>query len=122
MKKTHLALLFVAGCAFEPPEGQRIEPPAEYRAIYDSAQACTGRRGNFDRLTWILVPDRWPCQNGGWCVGHYDNGTIWLAEGYRDYPPLVLHELIHSLGIDGHPYHPFEEPCHALYPSRKGWD
>ena len=109
------SLLFAA-CAFAPEEAVPFTPPPEYRTIWDSAQACSGRHGDYDRLVFMLVPDAFDCPSGT-CAGHTTGKTIYLAAGYTDHPMVVKHEMIHALGVSSHPYHPFVDPCHATWES-----
>ena len=113
--------LLLAGCAFAPEDAQPFTPPAVYRAVWDSAQACTGRRGDFGQLRFFLVPG--PYFDGpkgepdaGYTVGH----DIYLAEAYLMHPMVVKHEMIHALGVHKHPTRPFDEPCHARWESYEG--
>jgi hypothetical protein len=109
------ALLLLAGCAFEPPSGERFAPPAEYRAWWDSAQACSGRQGRFDELHFLVVEGySFDCP-GGECAGYTKGQTITLASEWTGTELVVKHEMIHALGVDGHPDVPFVTPCRAVW-------
>lgn len=113
----YLVGLWLFGCAFEPPGAEPFAPPAEYRALWDSAQACSGRRGDFAHLRFFVVPGySFDCP-GGRCAGHTEGRTIWLAEDWHEHAMVVKHELIHALGVGDHPYRPFTDPCHATWAS-----
>ena len=109
------ALLLLAGCtAFEPNTTAPIRPTPEYRALWDSAQACTGLHGDFSQLRFFVVP----AADMGDLAGHTEGRDIYLREGWEQNTLVVKHEMIHALGIHHHhPYHPFVNPCHATWES-----
>lgn len=109
-------LLLLGSCAFAPPpDGEPFTPPAEYRAIWDSAQACSGLQGDFDEIRFYVVPgDGFECRSG-MCAGHYRDGNIYLAEAWTMSAWVVKHEMIHALGIAEHPDVPFKTPCNATW-------
>jgi hypothetical protein len=109
-------LLLLAACSLEPDGAIPIDPPDGARAIWDSAQACTGRRGDFGELRFYVVPDGELPRNGAKTFGQ----DIYLREKYRDHPLVLKHEMIHALGIHEHPYHPFVTPCKATWESYDG--
>jgi len=96
---------------FAPPPGTYgFQPPAAYRAAWDSVEACSGLRGNFGRVRWYAVPQTpFPCYEG-FCAGAWERPhNIYIAEGfihdsvsrYR----TARHEMLHDLlggGLD-HP-------------------
>ena len=126
-----LAGLLLAGCnsilgSFAPGDAAEFTPPASYRAMWDSAQACTGRRGDFAKLRFYVVPGREvdpaaTARTKPWALIAAGGATIVIAEDYRLHPMVVKHEMIHALGVgfDGppHPAHPFVDPCHATWRS-----
>jgi len=109
----------VTGCAFEPENDTPFSPPPGYHEIWAAAQACTGRRGDFNDLRFFTVPGwSFDTPNGpaaATTAGH----NIYIAEHWIANRMVVKHEMIHALGIHGHPYHPFVEPCHATWDSAK---
>jgi len=116
MKRIWLAVL-LTGCAFMPEDAVPFEPPALYHDLWDSAQACTGRRGDFSQLRFFVVEGISFDTPQGPATGWTEGTTITLASEWVDHPLVVKHELIHALGIDGHPYVPFVDPCHATWDS-----
>jgi hypothetical protein len=106
-----LASLLLAACQFEPTGAQQIDPRPEWRAVWDSAQACTQRRGDYRRLRFFVVP-----VEGMQLAGHTDGTDIYLREDFQT-PFVVKHEMIHALGVHHHPFTPFVNPCHATWES-----
>lgn len=102
-------LVLLAGCVpFYPPPGAiEIEPPPRFERLYSEMEACTGREGDFRRVTWWLVPgyafrqEAW-LYEALWAPGHHIVLTAWNA--YRN-DALIRHEIAHDLG--------FEEADHA---------
>lgn len=114
-----LAGILCSGCAFEPDGAVPFTPPPSYQALWDSAQACTGRRGDFGELRWYVAP---AIERGGELYGGHTNGTtIYLAAGWTDHPMVVKHEMIHALGVHGHPSTPFAAPCRATWETWPGY-
>lgn len=111
-----LLALAATGCAFVPEDAEPFAPPPEYRQLWDSAQACTGRTGRFEELQWFVTPDNFECA-GGIRAGCTRGKTIILSALYKDHPMVVKHEMIHALGVRGHPKVPFERPCKATWES-----
>lgn len=108
------ALLLLAGCStFGPPDATQIDPPASWRTVWDSAQACSGLHGRFDDLRFYVVPKG---EMPG-VAGHTEGHDIYLREDWQESDFVVKHEMIHALGVHHHPYHPFVDPCHATWES-----
>jgi hypothetical protein len=116
---TVLLALLLGGCAsFEPEGATPFAPPASYRAVWTEAQACTGRRRDFNQLRFWWVPGESFEREGRPLAGYADRPNIYLAEIYRDHPMVVKHEMIHVLGVGGgHP--PVFEQCKATWAT---WD
>jgi hypothetical protein len=112
-----LWVVVMPGCAFEPEHAVPFPPPAEYRAIWGSAKDCTGRRGDFDRLRFYVVPETFKFDDAE-AVGYTNGRDIYLTDEYRDHPMVVKHEMIHALGYSGHP--PVFETCRATWASWEG--
>jgi len=112
-----LVLAACVGCAFEPEGAEPFTPPASYRVVWDSAQACTGRHGRFGALRFFVVPGDGFDTPDGREAGRTSGTTIYLSEAYVDHPMVVKHEMIHALGVHHHPAIPFETPCHATWAS-----
>jgi hypothetical protein len=102
----------------------RFDPPLSYREMWTRTEACSGVRGNFDRIRWWVVPgveafeykaDE-PYADGLWD----SDGDITLAGGVLSHPMVVRHEMLHALGFGAaHPSVPFADPCRATWNS---WD
>jgi hypothetical protein len=111
------AALALVGCGFEPTDDTPFTPPASYRALFDSAEACSGRHGDFRQLRFFTLPG-WSFQSpAGPAAGYTQGTTIWIAENWVNNNMVVKHEMIHALGVHHHPYHPFVDPCHATWAS-----
>jgi hypothetical protein len=116
--RPHLAVLLLAACGpdgFEPGGdlgALRFDPPPSYREMWTRAEACSGRRGNFDRIRWWVVPGvetfeyspGQPYADGLWGSA----GDITLAGAVLSHPMVVRHEMLHALGFGvDHPRSPF---------------
>jgi hypothetical protein len=114
-----LALLVLAGCAFEPAGAVPFEPPPSYRAMWDRAQACSGRTRPIERVHFYRLEGHDFHTPQGDAAGYSRTGEVWLAEDFLDHPMVVRHEMLHALGVGGHPARPFDDPCRATWSS---WD
>jgi hypothetical protein len=122
--------LLLALLACEPPlaiEGAREitpDPAWGWRTLYDSAEACVGIEGDYDRLRWFAV-DRITGEDG--YAGYWKEGRIYLLptpaarrkgihavdEPFK--PLLVQHEMIHDLlHGDGAHEHPAWDRCDPI--------
>jgi hypothetical protein len=125
-----LAVLMLTACGpdgFEPGSdlgALRFDPPPSYREMWTLAEACSGRRGAFERIRWWVVPGvetfeyspEKPYADGLWS----SDGDLTLAGGALSHPMVVRHEMLHALGFgDDHPSVPFADPCRATWES---WD
>ena len=57
---TLLALLTLSCCetttfTVPPPAAERINPPAEWRALWKEVEQCSGLSGNFNDVRWFRV-------------------------------------------------------------------
>lgn len=106
MKVSVIAALVLSTCGwlFEPiPIGEHWNPPSHYRAIWDSAQACTGRRGDFDRITWYVVAGNSFSTKDGYAIGRWTRPhSISLSMDWATTDWVVKHEMIHDLLQRGH--------------------
>jgi hypothetical protein len=99
MKLAFVLALVIATCAFAPPDGATpMRVPPTYRAIWDSAQACTGTRGDFAQVQWLVHPgNSFPSRDGAaigmWTPPH----TITIAVEWMTTDWVVKHEMIHEL-------------------------
>ncbi len=108
-----LSILSMVGCRFEPTGAAAWEPPAVYQTWFADTEACSGVRGDFERIDWYVVPGHsFPCP-GGECAGHWtSNHAIYIAEDWAANEMVVRHEILHDLlGRSGHPDPPFGSPC-----------
>lgn len=103
----------LAACAFEPEGARRIDPLPAYRTWWERTQACSGRRGDFGRVDFYVVPGaEFSCPTGQ-CAGRWEPGhKIYIAEKYAAGELVVRHEMLHELlGGGGHPNPPFGHGC-----------
>lgn len=102
MKIAALVALILVTCGFRAspsPEDYNWLPPAYYRAIWASAQSCIGKRGDYDRLRFRIVPKGVPFKDeNGAVLGRWDGGyRISLADEWKTTAWVVKHEMIHVL-------------------------
>jgi hypothetical protein len=98
-----LGIALAACVPFYPPPGAiEIAPPSRFERLYAEMEACTGRDGDFDRVTWWMVPgyafrrDAW-LYEALWSPGHHIVLTAWNA--FQN-DALIRHEIAHDLGFD----------------------
>jgi len=124
-----VAVVMVA-CATEPsadislPEGAvLIEASAEYRDWWASTEACSGRTGDFEQITWYMVPDVMTMTTGigekvGLWVRHDGRTAIVVAGAYVNNELVVRHEMLHDLlEREGHPDEYFVNRCGLTWES-----
>jgi hypothetical protein len=90
-----------------------MEAPALYREWWEKTEACSGLRGDFERIEWLVVPGySFECSSGQ-CAGHWRSGhQIYLAEEWMMNEMVVRHEMLHDLmNGGGHPNPPFGVGC-----------
>jgi hypothetical protein len=101
LKIALLLVLATATCAwlFEPiPLGEEWTPPPVYREIWEEAEACTGTKGNFDRVRWGLVAGKTFECNGKGAIGCWTKPhQIAIAQDWMNIRWVVRHEMIHDL-------------------------
>jgi hypothetical protein len=115
-------LLALSGCGFDPEGDTPLDPPPIYREWFAKTEACSGRIGNFDRLSWSVVDGySFPCSSGE-CAGHWQtNHHIFLAGDWVMDEMVVRHEMLHDLiGRPGHPDPPFGDGCPLTWASWNG--
>ena len=117
-----LPLLAVAACGFEPAGDTPLKPPSLYREWWARTEACSGRTGDFDRVSWFVVDGPGFACPGGVCAGHWESThRIFLAGDYRQNELVVRHEMLHELlGRPGHPDPPFGAECPLTWSSWNG--
>jgi hypothetical protein len=98
MKLIAVVVLLFGTCAFAPSGTEPFTPPESYRAQYDSAQACSGVKGNFDQVHWYLIPGHdFPCPSGR-CIGQWNPPhDIYIAEVWKNIGWVVRHEAVHEI-------------------------
>src|ERR1700722_8172248 len=106
------------GCSdtLGPPVGAvRFTPPAHFRVWWQVAEACAGRSGDFDAVSWYTVPasDSFSLEgqtvNGAW---NQDGNKIALGAGQMQNGQLVRHEMVHAIMQSGdHPRDIFLDQC-----------
>ncbi|HKN69259.1 MAG TPA: hypothetical protein VJW73_23430 [Gemmatimonadaceae bacterium] len=95
----------------------RFTPPSIYREWWRLTEQCSGRQGNFDAISWYVVPDAGTLPGTNGLNGlTYDDGRIILAGAYDGIAAgdLVRHEMLHALlgpGVSGHPRDMFVTRC-----------
>lgn len=90
-----------------------MTPPAVYQEWWAKTEACSGLRGEFERVRWSVVAGHsFPCASGK-CAGHWEGShDIYIAEDWTMNEMVVRHEMLHDLiGRPGHPDPPFGSPC-----------
>jgi hypothetical protein len=115
-------LAALAGCGFEPFGEEPLNPPPVYREWWAKTEACSGLKGNFDRLRWSVVEGRSFSCSSGQCAGHWrTDHHIFLASDWVMDEMVVRHEMLHDL-LDrtGHPDPPFGEGCPLTWESWNG--
>jgi hypothetical protein len=99
IKLAFIAALLIGTCAFAPPDGAiPMRVPAHYREVWDSAQACTHRSGDFARVKWYVMPgNSFPTDDGA-AIGLWgEPHTITIAGDWMTTDWVVKHEMIHDL-------------------------
>jgi hypothetical protein len=106
-----------------PPSAQLIAAPDQYREWWTKTESCSGRSGNFARITWYVIPDVQSCEtSSGPKVGlwtHSSDGVrIVLAGAYTENELVVRHEMLHALlDREGHPAEYFQTRCALTWDS-----
>lgn len=115
-----LALLPVAAACVTsasdlPADATPFSAPARFRLWWQVVETCSGLSGDFSRVRWYTVP----------------RGTLGADQAgytYYSFPPRVLlengwqqngeqivrHEMLHALGVQGHPKAFFLDGCGDL--------
>ena len=100
-----ILVLLLAGAAcvphYPPPGAIRIDPPPRLERLYHDMERCLDRRGDFEAVTWWLVPG-YAFRRGAWLYealwspGHHITLSAWNA---YDNDALIRHEIAHDLGF-----------------------
>ena len=115
-------LVTLSGCGFDPVGDVPLQPPAVYQEWWAKTQACSGRTGNFSRISWSTIEGySFPCSSGE-CAGHWrTNHHIFLAGDWIMDEMVVRHEMLHDLiGRPGHPDPPFGVGCPLTWATWNG--
>ena len=98
-----VALLMLGACASLfgpdlPDDTQGFIPPPVYREIWAEAEKCSGFKGDFDRVSWYIVPGHdFKCSSGR-CIGEWSPPhAISIADDWKSTAWVVKHEIIHEL-------------------------
>lgn len=124
------AVVIAMACAPGPVEPSSLPdgavpytPPAEYLLWWERTEACSGRSGDFDRITWYEVPgakliDTEIGQKVGLWQRDHGQTTVTLAGDFVDSELVVSHEMLHELlAREGHPEEYFVERCGLTWES-----
>lgn len=111
-----LALVLVA-CAEFPTASDMdwsYEPPGIYRVWYAEMEACSGLKGDYDRLR--IASAKSIRMDGTEYTGYWlPSHTILLRTDRLDYDRAVKHEFMHDLlQVKGHPAKYFNGVCGDL--------
>jgi hypothetical protein len=115
-------LMVLSACGFDPEGDVPLDPPPVYREWFAKTQACSGLKGNFDRLTWSVIEGPSFRCSSGQCAGHWSkNHHIYLAGDWVMDEMVVRHEMLHDMiGIPGHPAPPFGRGCPLTWETWNG--
>lgn len=115
-------LVALTGCGFDPEGDMPLDPPPVYREWWAKTEACSGRKGDFERVSWSVIEGySFPCSSGE-CAGHWrTNHHIYLAGDWVMDEMVVRHEMLHDLlGRPGHPDPPFGVGCPLTWNTWQG--
>lgn len=115
-------LVALTGCGFDPEGDVPLDPPPVYQEWWAKTEACSGRKGDFDRISWSVIEGySFPCSSGE-CAGHWrTNHHIYLAGDWVMDEMVVRHEMLHDLlGRRGHPDPPFGVGCPLTWSTWRG--
>ncbi len=115
-------LVTLSGCGFDPVGDAPLEPPAVYQEWWAKTEACSGRTGNFNRISWSMIEGySFPCSSGE-CAGHWrTNHHIFIAGDWVMDEMVVRHEMLHDiLDRTGHPDPPFGDGCPLTWATWNG--
>jgi predicted small lipoprotein YifL len=127
-----LLLTALAACerlgALTPPPDHAVAfvAPAQFGVWWARTEACAGRQGHFEDISWFVVPDvsqfmtPQGAEVGRWSQGR-DGTRIVIAGLYLDSELVVRHEMLHALlDREGHPPEYFVVRCHLTWASWGG--
>jgi hypothetical protein len=99
-----------------PAEARRFAPPSIYREWWARTEACFGRTGSFNDVSWYVIPnvETLPGTDGVNGVWYPPGNRIVLAGAAVSWGDLVRHEMLHALlgpHAVGHPRDAFVARC-----------
>lgn len=94
---------------------EEVPRSADMEKWWQEVQACSGLKGDIDRLKFFVVNDSIILLKGRvYHAGAADVEThsLYFTRGNERSPFVVKHEMLHDLiGHGGHPVIPFATPC-----------
>jgi hypothetical protein len=104
-----------------PVDAVPFTPPAWYRSVYASLEACSGLTGDFARVQWFRMRGtQVPEGDGGdyaAALTYPSTHRIIIADFYAADTIVVKHELMHELSrTPAHPSRWFDGRCGDLMP------
>ncbi|MEZ4457948.1 MAG: hypothetical protein R2882_15585 [Gemmatimonadales bacterium] len=119
-----VAAVAFGGCSsLEPTEpalpagAQPLSIAAQYAEWFQRTEACSGLKGQFTQIQWLVVPDADVFETAaGPKVGMWEKSgsvaRIIIAGHYTNHEMVVRHEMLHHLlDREGHPAEYFESRC-----------
>lgn len=102
-----------------PKDAEQFNPPLIYKQWFKETEHCSQRLGNFDDITWFVVPNsNYVITSKGEQVAAYWSITynyVIMSSKHQMNPYIVRHEMLHAiLQISGHPPEFFIDRCHGL--------
>jgi hypothetical protein len=99
------------------PVTEPFTPPLVYRKWYAQTEACSGVKGDFDKINWYHTPETTLFVSGENATAYWSAGSnrIVLTRNVELDGQIVRHEMLHSLVRGkGHPREQFLGKC-------RGW-
>ena len=101
--------VILAGCSTPtdpnalPDGAEWLEPvPVEYAGWWAEVEACSGLRGDFATVRFVVWPGMVVIPGTRRMGASYSDRRVIELAG-RALGPTVRHEMLHMLGVDGHP-------------------
>lgn len=95
-----LFLLLIVACGepFAPPNAVQFDPPAVYAELWQQVESCSGKTGDWHRITWLAVPTEQFDTPEGFAAGRWQpQHIVYLSDaGQRSYA-TIKHEMLHDL-------------------------
>lgn len=117
-----LAVLVLTGCYWPTDDilsrAYAVDPvPGEYRGWWREVEQCSGLKGDFDRVTWLVVPNVTTLMDGVPLAGrtYLNQHTTVMAGSYLLRGMAVRHEMLHHLhGVRSHDELYFVTKCGSI--------